>query len=198
MQCTSTFIETDRIPTLTGNSLTSWLPLQAVEQIADHNLVLARANGALLDSEGITLGMGPACTGISAPTGERFREIYGGWNPHHAEHLDAGTYCFLRGARYQMPIGQASEGYCFHWVPNPSETLGPVMTQPPPDDGPMGQTETGDHTPNSGEPTADCPERDGKIPCTEECYRANAMWSDPDDPPVWFAQQAADGHCYMP
>ncbi len=198
VQCTNTFIEMESLPTLTGNDLTSWLPPQTVESLADHNLVLARANGTQVDSQGITLGMGPACTGISNPTGERSRDIYAGWHPHRAEHLTAGLYCFLRGARYQMPIAQASEGYCFHWVPNANENLGPVVTEPSPDEYPTGQREGDDHSPNAGGAPVNCPEREGKIPCTEECYRANAMWSDPDDPPVWFGQQAADGHCYMP
>ena len=201
VQCTSTFIETERIPTLTGDSLTSWLPPQTVERLADHNLVLARANGALLDSEGITLGMGPACTGISNPTGERAREIYGGWNPHLAEHLAAGTYCFLRGARYQMPIGQASEGYCFRWVPNPSENLGPVPTEPPPLEPGSGQTEEGHAEENNNAEIIppDCEERrDGTIPCSERCYRANRRWPNPDDPAAYLAHQRESGECYLP
>jgi hypothetical protein len=111
--------------------------------------------------------------------------------------LAPGTYCFIRATRFDPDDATNERGYCFRWERDPQVLWGSRLT-PAPSDGPTGQTADDDHSPNAGGPPVDCPLRNGVIPCTEECYRADARWPGPDDPAAFLANERASGECYGP
>lgn len=178
------------VATLRGTGLIAVFP--------DANYRLVQVDDGHVTTDSFPRSVGQ-CPGV--PQGAHGTEARSMPVPDHAffftEVLPTATYCFIRSTRFDPDDQANGRGYCFRWEPDPQVRWGSRLTEPP-EEGPTGQREGDDHSPNAGGPPVNCPERDGKIPCTEECYRANAMWSDPDDPPVWFGQQAADGHCYMP
>jgi hypothetical protein len=154
-------------PSLTGRELVTWLPPQAVDVLGDRNFVLARAEGQVLSKEGNMGALGPPCPNVLHVNGTMGDSIYAGRRLHVAQNLVAGTYCFIRGARFQMPVPLAEEGYCFEWRPNPSADRGPVYAEPAPEETSNGM---------------DCtPDAQGRIPCTEVCYGEAARPAPPRD-----------------
>ncbi len=176
----------DDVPTLRAKDITAIFPLGG--------FLLTRVEGGLVARDTAPDSIAN-CSGPTAPV--RVESVNLGDRQFLAAHTPpSGVYCFISAQRFNPLFNTTGDlqAWCFEWQQDPTVRWGAVRTLP----APSGQSETDDHSPNAGGPPVNCPERDGKIPCTEECYRANAMWSDPDDPPVWFAQQSADGHCYMP
>ncbi len=114
------------------------------------------------------------------------------------EALGAATYCFIRSTRFDPDDHTNGRGYCFRWEPDPQVRWGSRLTEPPAEEGPTGQTEADDHSPNAGGAPVNCPLRNGVIPCTEECYRADARWPDPGSPQDFFASERESGECYVP
>jgi hypothetical protein len=111
--------------------------------------------------------------------------------------LAPGTYCLIRANRFNPDDAASERGHCFRWEIDPQVRWGSHLTLAV-GDGPMGQTAEGDHSPNAGGPPVDCPLRNGVIPCTEACYRADARWPGPDDPAAFLASERESGECYSP
>lgn len=109
--------------------------------------------------------------------------------------MPSGPFCLINRQRYNPLFNTTADmqAWCFRWEQDPSVRWGAVRTLPA-----VGQPDVDDHATNTGEPPANCPLRNGVIPCTEACYRADARWPAPDDPAAFFASERESGECYAP
>lgn len=112
----------------------------------------------------------------------------------------SGTYCIIRSPRMHPTHPDSNRGYCFQWTQDAQVRWGVVMTNA---DAPglMGRTEHDhgdDARPDDNNLPAACPLRDGVIPCTELCYRANGTWPDPGSPSDFLEGERQAGDCYRP
>lgn len=176
----------DDVPTLRAKDLTAVFPLGG--------FLLTRLEGGLVtrDNAPDTIAN---CSGPVAPV--RVESVNLGDRQFFAARTPpSGVYCFISSQRYNPLFNTTGDlqAWCFEWQQDPTVRWGAVRTLP----GPSGQSETDDHSPNAGGAPVNCPLRNGVIPCTEECYRADARWPDPGDPAAFFASERESGECYMP
>lgn len=176
----------DDVPTLRAKDLTAIFPLGG--------FLLTRVEGGLVarDNAPDTIAN---CSGPVAPV--RVDSVNLGDRQFLAVRTPpSGVYCFISSQRYNPLFNTTGDlqAWCFEWQQDPTVRWGAVRTLP----APSGQSETDDHSPNAGGPPVNCPLRNGVIPCTEECYRADARWPDPGSPQDFFASERESGECYMP
>lgn len=175
----------DAVPTLRARDLTAVFPLGGFQ--------LTRLDGDLVtrDNAPDTIAN---CSGPVAPI--RVQSVNLGDRQFlAAAALPSGTYCFITSLRYNPLFNTTgdTQAWCFEWQQDPQVRWGAMRTLPV-----LGQTEADDHSPNAGGAPVNCPLRNGVIPCTEECYRADARWPDPGSPQDFFASERESGECYVP
>lgn len=176
----------DAVPTLRAKDLTAIFPLGG--------FLLTRVEGGLVARDTAPDSIAN-CSGPAAPV--RVESVNLGDRQFLAAHTPpSGVYCFIPSQRYNPLFNTTgdTQAWCFEWQQDPAVHWGAVRTLP----APSGQSETDDHSPNAGGPPVNCPLRNGVIPCTEECYRADTRWPDPGDPAAFFASERESGECYGP
>lgn len=176
------------IAALRGSFLSLFLP--------NRNVGLVALQGTLVTSDAFPT-TATSCPGAPRLVPVRRRDM-GERQLVAFDDLAAGTYCFIPLPRMPPQQQAMQEAHCFRWERVVGQGGNPVMTDPPPENEPLGQTEADDHSPNAGGSPVNCPLRNGVIPCTEECYRADARWPDPGSPQEFFASERESGECYVP